>query len=175
MTRLAVLAVVLGLLAAGCTSNTTTAPTTTAAANPVFTAQLLPSNEVPPIIGAEASGSGLMTITMHLTKDAAGSITAATVDFNGTFSGFPAGTVATVAHIHQGAATCACPVVISTAIAAGEVTFPNGSGSLVKSGVTVSPVDLANALLNNPSGFYFNIHTANNPGGVARGQLARSQ
>ena len=172
MTRLSALAIVLGLFAAGC--NTTTAPTTTAA-KPTFTAQLLPSNEVPPITNAESTGSGNVTVTLNVTRDATGNITAATVDFLATFSGFPAGTVATVAHIHQGAATCACPVVISTAIAAGEVTFPNGSGSLVKSGVTVSPVDLANALLNNPSGFYFNIHTANNPGGVARGQLARSQ
>lgn len=174
MTRLSVLAIVLGLLAAGCTSSTT-APTTGAAAKPVFTAQLLPSNEVPPITNAESTGSGNVTVTLNLTKDAAGNVTAATVDFLATFSGFPPGTVATVAHIHQGAATCACPVVISTAIAAGEVTFPNGSGSLVKSGVVVSPVDLANALLNNAAGFYFNIHTANNPGGVARGQLVRTQ
>jgi hypothetical protein len=37
------------------------------------------------------------------------------------------------------------------------------------------PVDQANSILANPAGFYLNIHTAANPGGVARGQLTRTQ
>jgi hypothetical protein len=36
-------------------------------------------------------------------------------------------------------------------------------------------VDQANAILANPGNFYFNIHTAANSGGVARGQLAIAQ
>jgi hypothetical protein len=54
---------------------------------------------------------------------------------------------------------------------AGEVTFPNGSGSFVRTGFPVSPVDSANLIINNPAGYYFNVHSALNPGGVARGQL----
>ena len=81
------------------------------------------------------------------------------------------GTIVTLSHIHIGDANTAGNVVINTAIGSGEVTFPNGSGSLVKNGVTVTPVDLANQIINNPAGFYFNSHTALNPGGVVRGQL----
>jgi hypothetical protein len=36
-------------------------------------------------------------------------------------------------------------------------------------------VTQADGLLANPSAFYFNIHTAANTGGVARGQLTRTQ
>jgi len=58
---------------------------------------------------------------------------------------------------------------------AGEVTMPNGSGSYVHTGFPVTPVDTANSIIANPAGFYFNVHTALNPGGVARGQLALAQ
>ena len=33
--------------------------------------------------------------------------------------------------------------------------------------------DAANAILANPSGFYFNLYSALNPNGVVRGQLAK--
>ena len=52
--------------------------------------------------------------------------------------------------------------------------MPTGSGSFTKTGVTTSAANLT-AILANPGGFYFNIHTAANPGGVARGQLNRIQ
>jgi hypothetical protein len=172
MSRFPVLAVVLGLCAAGCSSNSTTTPTTTAPSNtPVFTATLLPASEVPPIVGAEAAGSGTATITFHLTRDSTNTITAATVDFLCSFSGFPAGTVLTAAHIHPGAVGVNGGVVISTNIAPGtEVTMPNGSGSLVHSNNSLTPSDVQ-GIINNPAGYYFNIHTPANPGGVARGQL----
>jgi hypothetical protein len=173
MSRIPVLAVVLGLCAAGCSSSTTT-PTPTGPSNtPVFTATLMPANETPaPIVGAEAGGSGTATITFHLTRDSTSTITAATVDFLCSFSGFPAGTVVIAAHIHTGAAGVGGGVLISTSIAQGEVTMPNGSGSLVHS-VTIDSSKLADvqAIINNPAGYYFNIHTPANPGGVARGQL----
>jgi hypothetical protein len=175
MLRLSFLAIPISLLAVGCGSDTT-APTTTTPQNKfVFTATLLPANETPAVVGAEVSGTGNVTITMNTTRDSAGNITAASVDFLATMTGFPAGTTITAAHIHQGAAGCACPVVVSTLIAQGEVTMPNGSGSLVHTNPSVSPVDIANQIIANPSGFYFNIHSPANPGGVARGQLVRAQ
>jgi hypothetical protein len=173
MSRIPVLAVVLGLCAAGCgSSSTSTTPTTTAPSNtPVFTATMLPANETPaPIVGAESSGSGTVTITFHLTRDATNTITAATVDFVASMSGFPPGTVLSAAHIHPGAAGVGGGVLISTNIGPGEVTMPNGSGTLVHSNNSLMPADVQ-GIINNPSGYYFNIHTPANPGGVARGQL----
>jgi len=34
------------------------------------------------------------------------------------------------------------------------------------------PADKAAAILNDPTGFYFNVHTALNPNGAIRGQLS---
>jgi hypothetical protein len=172
MSRLSILAVAMSLLAAGCSKDSTPTPTTPTPVNRfVFTAALLASNEVPPITNAESGASGQATVTMNTTRDAAGQITAATVDVSATFSGFPAGSSITLAHIHTGAAGVAGGVLVPMVPAAGEVTFPNGSGSFVRSGFPVTPVDTANSIINNPAGFYFNVHTALNPGGVARGQL----
>jgi hypothetical protein len=172
MSRIPVLAVVLGLCAAGCgSSNTTTTPTPTGPSNtPVFTATLMPANEVPPIVGAESAGSGTATITFHLTRDSTQTITAATVDFVASMTGFPPGTVVILAHIHVGATGVPGGVVINTMIGPGEVTMPNGSGTLVHT--NTSP-DLAQvqAIINNPAGYYFNVHTPANSGGVMRGQL----
>jgi hypothetical protein len=37
------------------------------------------------------------------------------------------------------------------------------------------PAALAQMIIDNPSGFYFNIHSPLNPGGFARGQLQQVQ
>jgi hypothetical protein len=65
-------------------------------------------------------------------------------------------------------------VVVNTTLLPGEVTLQDGTGSFTKSNVAVTP-DLANQLMSNPGGFYFNVHSTLNPGGVARGQLVRVQ
>ena len=166
------LVLALGLGAAACGSSTT--PSTTNTPKPTFTTQTLPANEVPAVTGAESTGSGTMTITFNLTKDAAGNITAATADFAGSFTGFPAGTTLTAAHIHPSAAGVNGSPQVNLALSAGEVTFATGSGTLNKTGITMT-TDQANNIMNNPSQFYFNIHTASNPGGAARGQLVRTQ
>jgi hypothetical protein len=135
-----------------------------------FTASLLPANEVPPVTGAEASGSGTLTMTLTLTRNSSNTITAASANFSVTVTGFPAGMALTSAHIHPGAAGQTGSPVVDLALAAGEVTFATGSGSFTKNNITVS-VAQANSLLASAGNFYFNIHTAANPGGVARGQL----
>jgi hypothetical protein len=53
------------------------------------------------------------------------------------------------------------------------VTLTNGAGSWTKTMPITT--DQLNQILANPSAFYFNIHTALNPAGVARGQLLRTQ
>ena len=172
MKRLSVLAAVLAL-AIGC-SKSSTAPSTSTPTNPTFTADLRPANEVPAITNTESTGSGSMTITFVVTRDSANNVTAATANFNGSFSGFPAGTTLTAAHIHPGAAGVNGSPLVNLALTQGQVAFPNGTGSLSVNNVSMTP-EVAQQILANPAGYYFNIHTALNPGGVARGQLTRVQ
>ena len=170
MKRLPLLAIAFAVLATACGSSSPSAPS--APAQPSFTASLLPSNETTGVVGAEASGSGTATITFATTKDAAGNITSANITFVVNMSGFPSGTTISAAHIHTGASGVAGGVLISTALASGDAVLANGSGSFTK---VVNNVDGATAqgIVNNPAGFYFNIHTPANPGGVARGQLVK--
>jgi hypothetical protein len=155
---------VVGSVTTGCGDNTITSPSPDSS-SVRFTAALLPSNEVPPVSGSEASGSGTAAVTFNLTKDSGGNVTA---------TGFPPGTALTQSHIHGGAAGVNGGILVSFGLTAGEVTFPNGSGSFTKQGVTMT-IDQANSIMANPGAFYVNIHTADNPGGVARGQLTAAQ
>jgi hypothetical protein len=164
----------LGSLAAACGDDPPIAPSPSSSSSVTFTVALLPSSEVPPIGGTEANGSGTATLKFNLTRDAAGTTTAATMDATVSVTGFPAGTALTASHIHPGAAGANGGILVSLGLAAGEVTFATGSGSFSRQGIAV-PVDQANSILANPAGFYLNIHTAANPGGVARGQLTRTQ
>jgi hypothetical protein len=164
---------VLGFNLAACNGDSPTKPST-GTTSTKLTAVLLPANEVPAIVGAEAAGSGTVAITLDVNKDSNGYITSATADFVVTVTGFPNGTTLTGAHIHAGDAGVNGGIQVSLGLAAGEISFPNGAGTFNKNNITVT-VDQANAILANPSSFYFNIHTAANPGGVARGQLAIGQ
>ncbi len=163
----------LACAAIGC-SNSSTSPTN-ANTNPILSGTLSPANEVPAVTNAEQTGTGSVTVTMHVTKDSAGNITAATADFSVTLSGFPPGTSLTGAHIHPGAAGTTGGVVWSTGLTPGEVTLANGSGSFTKNGVAVSDPTVAQGILNAPANYYFNVHTTLNPGGAARTQLVRTQ
>jgi len=162
---------IVGSLAAGCGSDGPTTPST--ASSVTFTASLLPANEVPAVTGAEAGGSGTATVTLNLTKDSGGTVTAATLDVTVAATGFPPGTALTASHIHAAPAGTNGGIVISFGLTAGEVTFATGSGSFTKQAISVS-ADQAAAVLANPAGFYVNIHTAANTNGVARGQLTRT-
>jgi hypothetical protein len=169
---LAIVAFAFSVLASACGSDSPAAPTTPT--NPTFTATLSPSNEVPAIVGAEAAGSGTATVTIVTNKDAAGNITSATATFVVNLQGFPAGTPINIAHIHQAAAGVNGSVVVNSGLTAGQNVLTTGSGSFTAAGLVVDPA-LAQNILNNPAGFYFNVHSTLNPGGVARGQLVRVQ
>jgi len=162
---------VLGFTASACSDNPSEPSSTS---KNTFTAVLLPASEVPAIVGAEAAGSGTATITLNLTKDSTGYVTGATFDFAVTVTGFPNGTSLTGAHIHGGAPGTNGGILVSLGLSAGDVTFPTGAGSFSRTGITTT-IDQANAIMANPGSFYFNIHTAANSGGVARGQLAIAQ
>jgi CHRD domain len=168
--RLTFCALALVLAAAGCGKDSPTTPTPDAA--PKFTVTLLPSNEVPAVSNADAAGSGTATVILNTTKDGSGNITAATADFTVTLSGFPASTTLTGAHIHPGAAGANGSVVVSLGLTSGEIVLANGSQTFSRNGITVDAA-LAQTILNNPAGYYFNVHTTINTGGAARGQLVR--
>jgi CHRD domain len=172
MKRFSLPVVALSIFVSACGSSSSTTPTPT---NPTFTATLLPANEVPAIAGAEASGSGTATVTIVTTKDAAGNVTAATATFVVNLSGFPPNTPINIAHIHQAPAGVNGSIVVNSQITAGQNVLTNGSGSFTAANLTITPVDIANQILANPAGFYFNVHSTLNPGGVARGQLVRQQ
>jgi len=172
MTRLSALAVAAALFAVGCSSSSTSPSTTPT--NPTFTAQISPANENPPITNAESVVTGNASITMVTTKDAGGNITAASVTFVVNITNLPAGSTVNIAHIHEAPAGTNGSIVVSTGLTAGEVTVTNGVASFTKANVTVPP-EIAQRILNNPAGFYFNVHSTANPGGVARGQLVRTK
>jgi PBP1b-binding outer membrane lipoprotein LpoB len=176
MTRLASITVALALFAAGCSSDSSNPNNPSNPNTPTFTATLSPTNEVPPVSNAESSGSGNATITFNVTRDAAGNVTSGTVTFVVTLQAFPANTPINIAHIHSAPAGSNGGIVINTTLsAAGDaVVLANGSGTFTKGGVTADPA-VINAILNNPAGYYFNVHSTLNPGGVARGQLVRVQ
>jgi len=170
MLRISSFVVGLSLFAVGCGSSPSE-PSQSSGTTSTFTVPLSPANEVPSVVNADASGSGTATISLTVTKDGSGSITSATADFRIDVTGFPAGTVVTDAHIHNGGAGANAGVFVSVGLTSGELTVTNGGGTVTKKGISV-PADRAAAILANPAGHYFNVHTRLNPDGAIRGQLS---
>ena len=157
---------------AGCDDNGTTSPSGQPA---VFSAILRPANEVPPIANTEANGTGAVQVTLHVTRSTAGAISAATADFYFQMAGFPGPTSVVGAHIHPGVSGVNGPVVVNTGLSAtAPLVATTGTNEFRATGIEVAPA-LAQQIIDNPAGFYFNIHSPLNPGGFARGQLARVQ
>ena len=152
-----------------------TAAPTTAAPTPqtvyVFTADMTAANEVPPVVDAEATGSGTTTVTLTTTKDSTGKITAAIAKFEIVLKGFPATTMITISHIHKGGPTVAAGVVIDSGMKATEpITLTTGGTSITKDNLAVAG-DLAADIIANPGNYYYNVHSDKNKGGVVRAQL----
>lgn len=144
-----------------------------AAAKLTFTADLKTTNEVPPVANDEKSGSGKATVTFDLTRDAAGTITAAKASIDASFSGFPATAAITIAHIHNAAAGANGGVVVPWKTDAGSpLTLTGGATTFKKADVTVDPA-LAQKIIDKPGDYYVNFHSTANPGGVVRGQLVK--
>ena len=141
-----------------------------------FTADMTAGNEVPPVTNADSGATGRMTLTINVTKDSSNNVTAInSSEFVVNMSGFPAGTVLTGAHIHAAPAGQTAGVLINTGLAVGEVPVTSGAASFTKSPPVPITVEQAQNLVNNPAGFYFNVHTQLNLSGAIRAQLVRVQ
>jgi hypothetical protein len=156
--------ITLAVAAAGCGSKTTpTSPSNLV----IFTVQLLPSNETPPITNAENVARGTAVITIHKDTNV--------IDFAVSLNSFPAGSTLTAAHIHGPNAPAGVPagVLIGTGLtAANAPALVNGAATFSFNGVPPPQgPDQISQILANPANFYFNVHTVMNGAGVIRGQL----
>lgn len=150
---------------------TTAAPTP--AAKLTFTANLKPENEVPPVTNEEKVGTGKATVTFDLKRDGAGKLTGAKATFDISVSSLPTTTAIILAHIHKGAAGVAGnPVVNIKTDAANPLNVTSGATTITKSDVDVEGT-LMQEIIDNAAGFYVNVHSKLNPGGVVRGQLVK--
>lgn len=138
---------------------------------------MLPSNEIP-AISIDARGSA--TIRAHVMRNAQGEVVSGTVDFIVNHQ-MPGAAEFTGLHIHRGDASVNGPVVINTGIGGANGNVPSETGrGVIDRAAQVRPADTAalaalRDLLGNPEGFYVNLHTTVNPGGVIRAQLKRPE
>lgn len=154
---------------AGCDEDSTPAPSNQPL---VFTATLTAAAEVPAVTGPETSATGDATVTITPTRDSGGAITGGTVQMTFNVRGLTTTSNIILAHIHTGGTGVAGPPIINTGLsAASSIPTPAGSASFDRSGIAADAAAI-NAIVANPAGHYFNVHTTANPGGVARGQLA---
>jgi hypothetical protein len=115
-----------------------------------FTTTLTGAAEVPG--PGDPDGSGTATITLNHGQGE--------VCWELTVSGIAP---ATAAHIHVGSADVAGPVVVG-------LSAPTSGSS---SGCATVDRDLIKAIIQNPEGYYVNVHNAEFPAGALRGQLSK--
>ena len=174
MRRVACVSLLLALSVAGCDDSPVDPSNDTI---PTFTAALTTANEVPPVMSVEATCSGNVTIRItNLTRNSAQVITSATVDFTGNVASCAAATI-NFGHIHQGTAGLVGDIVVDTGLVPGVLVLVNGSGSFAQNGRRPerNEFTIIQRMLDNPMGFYFNLHSTLHPDGVIRGQLIRTQ
>ena len=139
----------------------------------VFTAELRASNEVPAVSNAESNAQGTVTITFDVPRDGNGAVTG-----NGTWtvqaivSNFTDTSRIRASHIHNGAAGVNARFRRYWADAANAIDLTGGAGVINFEQVPITQLQ-AQAVMDNPAGNYFNMHTPLNPGGAVRGQLTR--
>jgi hypothetical protein len=135
-------------------------------ATPVFKLHLKPSQEVPPIKDLKANAVG--SVTFDLERSSAGAITSGEVIFYFNYA-FPASVNITGLHIHQAPKGSAVPTFV---VNSGVIPFADsdGKGNITTVVTGVTPATLQ-AILDNPRGYYVNLHTSVNPDGALRAQM----
>ena len=161
MTKIAALAVVILLAMSPCSAQTF--------GFAAFEVDLSSASENPPIVQSQGTGRGLVLI--HMERDGDGNLRSAVVDFTADIF-LANGETVTAFHIHRGARGANGPVVVDPRFTRTE--FAAGRHTLFRQVSVTDATGLATieAILANPAGYYFNIHTVTAPGGLLRGQLA---
>jgi uncharacterized protein (TIGR03437 family) len=140
-----------------------------------FRAILSPANETPAV---NLAASGMGDVVVHMVRDSSGNIISGSVDFTARPT-FPVANTVTGMHIHAGAAGVMGPVTINSGISATNPAAVMPTGTVLKYQTQFTSTDTAslatiNGMLDDPSQFYFNVHTTDFPGGAIRGQLQRA-
>ncbi len=131
---------------------------------------LTPGAEITPPVPPPVNASGTVAVTINITRSGTGAITAATMNFRGTFS-FPSSVSVVGFHIHESPVNANGPIRFDTGVNTGSaIFFATGTGFIDLNTVSVD-LTILQRLLSNPSGFYVNLHTSVNPAGAIRGQI----
>lgn len=123
-------------------------------------ASLTGDNEVPGPGDASAIG------TIELDRSSVPGMLCVTYDIDSALSGN-----ATAAHVHQGAAGVAGPIVLTLPVPHAVAGAPSLERPPCVSGQDADAID---AIFANPSDYYVNIHTDDHPDGAIRGQLTHT-
>lgn len=138
-----------------------------------FRVVLSPANEVPPV---NLAASGTATVWLHVVRDSSGGVISGSVDFVVRYR-FPEAVTFTGLHIHSGAAGANGPVVINSSLTRVEDAAADGvlryQGQVMDS--SAAGVAALRGVLENPAGYYVNLHTSVHPGGAIRGQMEPAQ
>jgi CHRD domain len=171
--RSAILALALAFAAPACDDDSPTSPTSGPI---VFTVDLRASNEVPPVSNAESNAQGTATITFNVPRDSSGNITeAGTWNIQAVLSNFTNDSVLNLAHIHNAPAGQNAGIFVNSGLsAANPIRLQNGAATVNVESATITQAQ-AQAVVANPAGHYFNMHTSLNGGGAVRGQMVRVQ
>ena len=134
-----------------------------------FRATLSSASENPPVEDESVSGSVL--ILVQTDRDSNQQLSSAVVGFYVSITTADNPTF-TAMHIHEGASDENGNVVIDTQFG-GAVDIGSGPAQLFREVIVTSPDELETLedIMSSPGDFYFNVHSMNNPSGVARGQL----
>jgi hypothetical protein len=136
----------------------------------VLMGMMSPRNEVP-AIAIDASAIG--TVVAIVTRDGAGAINSAEVNFDVNYA-FPTQVTFTGLHVHTGAAGINGPVTLNSGLRSATANA-NGVGNLrfrnEMDPNNAASVEALELLFSNPGNTYINLHTTDNPGGVVRSQL----
>lgn len=138
----------------------------------LFSVNMNPGNEVPPIAGLDARALSLVQVSTI--RNASGDATHAFVSYSVNYR-FPGAATFTGLHIHDGVAGVNGPVRLDSGLTgARAVASADGFGNIYANFNATTEAGLAavNGLLRNPENFYLNLHTMANPGGAVRAQLA---